>query len=98
MILLTVDLNNLNDPNDMNDWMTESFADDWPYGIYFITYIQHIMKARQMEQMCIKNVAKTGHNGIIKQIFFTFSANVKESYFLWLFKDSGLSGWFAVCW
>ena len=23
-----------NDPNDPNDWMTESLADDWPYGIF----------------------------------------------------------------
>ena len=33
------DLNDLNDLhylNDPSDWMTGSFADDWPYGIFII--------------------------------------------------------------
>ena len=30
------DLNDLIDPKDLDDWMTESFADDWPYGIYVL--------------------------------------------------------------
>ena len=28
--------NDPNDPNDPDDLMTESFADDWPYGIFSI--------------------------------------------------------------
>ena len=35
MILLTVDLNNLNDPNDMNDWMTERLT------VWYIFYNLH---------------------------------------------------------
>ena len=35
--MLSVDPNNNNpnDPNDPNDRMTESFADNWPYGILY---------------------------------------------------------------
>ena len=29
-----------NDPNDPNDQMTESFADDWLYGIFNIVTVQ----------------------------------------------------------
>ena len=37
------DPSDLNDTNDLNDWMTESFADGWPYGIFlslFTTYLE----------------------------------------------------------
>ena len=40
------DLDDLNDLNDLDDWITVSFADNWPYGIFlfhrfFNFYISH---------------------------------------------------------
>ena len=38
VVFLHNDLNDLNDPNDLNypnEWMTGSFADDCPYGIFY---------------------------------------------------------------